>query len=128
MKTRMALIEQSIAEYLEQLDRMDRCETPSSPRRTDLVRPLEKRLRVRYEQVLLGTKGFEDRSAEGRRARDIRRAESPRAAGVRSRARGRMPCAERPPHQRRVMWLIDAGYNTLLFVLMALVIAHWPSL
>jgi|SRR5688572_1297578 hypothetical protein len=25
-----------------------------------------------------------------------------------------------------VMWLIDAGYNTLLFVLMALVIAHWP--
>ena len=25
-----------------------------------------------------------------------------------------------------VMWLIDAGYNTLLFVVMALVIAHWP--
>jgi transposase len=34
MKTRMALIEQSIVEYLEQLDRMDRRETPSSPRRT----------------------------------------------------------------------------------------------
>ncbi len=32
MKTRMALIEQSIAEYLQQLDRMDRKETPSSPR------------------------------------------------------------------------------------------------
>jgi transposase len=34
MQTRMALIEQSIAEYLEQLDRMDRRETPSSPRQT----------------------------------------------------------------------------------------------
>jgi Transposase DDE domain len=34
MKTRMALIEQSIVEYLEQLDRMDRRETPSSPRQT----------------------------------------------------------------------------------------------
>jgi transposase len=32
MKTRMALIEQSIAEYLMQLDRMDRKETPSAPR------------------------------------------------------------------------------------------------
>ena len=32
MATRMALIEQSIAEYLEHLDRMDRRETPSSPR------------------------------------------------------------------------------------------------
>jgi transposase len=31
MKTRMALIEGSIAEYLEQLDRMDRKETPSTP-------------------------------------------------------------------------------------------------
>ena len=34
MRTRMALIEQSIVEYLEQLDRMDRRETPSSPRQT----------------------------------------------------------------------------------------------
>ena len=34
MKTRMALIEQSIVEYLEQLDRMDRRETPNSPRQT----------------------------------------------------------------------------------------------
>ena len=34
MRTRMALIEQHIAEYLEQLDRMDRRETPSSPRQT----------------------------------------------------------------------------------------------
>jgi hypothetical protein len=34
MKTRMALIEQSIVEYLEQLDRMDRRETPRSPRQT----------------------------------------------------------------------------------------------
>jgi transposase len=34
MRTRMALIEQSIAEYLQQLDRMDRKETPSSPRQT----------------------------------------------------------------------------------------------
>jgi transposase len=34
MKTRMALIEQSIAEYLKHLDRMDRKETPSSPRGT----------------------------------------------------------------------------------------------
>jgi transposase len=33
MKTRMALIEQSIAEYLQQLDRMDRKETPSTPRK-----------------------------------------------------------------------------------------------
>ena len=32
MKTRVALIEQSIAEYLRQLDRMDRKETPSAPR------------------------------------------------------------------------------------------------
>ena len=32
MKTRMGLIEQSIAEYLKQLDRMDRKETPSTPR------------------------------------------------------------------------------------------------
>ena len=32
MKTRMALIEQSIVGYLEQLDRMDRRETQSSPR------------------------------------------------------------------------------------------------
>jgi transposase len=32
MKTRMALIEQSIAEYLTRLDRMDRKETPSVPR------------------------------------------------------------------------------------------------
>ncbi len=32
MKTWMALIEQSIGEYLQQLDRMDRKETPSSPR------------------------------------------------------------------------------------------------
>src|SRR3954471_4350198 len=34
MKTRMMLIEQSIFGYLEQLDRMDRRETPSSPRKT----------------------------------------------------------------------------------------------
>ncbi len=33
MATRMALVEQSIAEYLEQLDRMDRRETPRSPRK-----------------------------------------------------------------------------------------------
>src|SRR3984885_3009612 len=32
MRTRMALIEQSIAEYLTQLDQMDRKETPSAPR------------------------------------------------------------------------------------------------
>jgi hypothetical protein len=25
-----------------------------------------------------------------------------------------------------VLWLIDAGYNTLLFILMAAVIAYWP--
>ena len=34
MKTRMALIEQSIAEYLMHLDRMDRKETPRNPRKT----------------------------------------------------------------------------------------------
>ena len=34
MKTRMPLIDQSIVGYLKQLDRMDRCETPSSPRQT----------------------------------------------------------------------------------------------
>ena len=33
MKTRMALIEPSIAEYLQQLDRMDRKETPRSARK-----------------------------------------------------------------------------------------------
>lgn len=33
MATRMALVEQSIAEYLAQLDRMDRRETPRSPRK-----------------------------------------------------------------------------------------------
>ena len=33
MATRMALVEQSIAEYLEQLDRMDRRETPRTPRK-----------------------------------------------------------------------------------------------
>jgi hypothetical protein len=32
MATRMALIEQSIAEYVEQLDRMDRCETMTTPK------------------------------------------------------------------------------------------------
>ncbi len=34
MQTRMGLIEQSIVEYLKQLDRMDRRETPSGPRQT----------------------------------------------------------------------------------------------
>jgi hypothetical protein len=34
MKTRMALIEQSIAEYLMHLDRMDRKETPRNPRKS----------------------------------------------------------------------------------------------
>jgi transposase len=34
MVTRMALIEQSIAEYVEQLDRMDRREAPRSPKQT----------------------------------------------------------------------------------------------
>jgi hypothetical protein len=34
IKMRMALIEQSIVEYLEQLNRIDRRETPSSPRET----------------------------------------------------------------------------------------------
>jgi len=34
MKTRMSLIEQSITEYLTQLERMDRKETPSAPRQT----------------------------------------------------------------------------------------------
>jgi transposase len=34
METRMALIEQNIAEYIEQLDRMDRCETMSTPKHT----------------------------------------------------------------------------------------------
>jgi transposase len=38
MTTRMALIEQSITEYLEQLDRMDRRETPSSPRKVTRIR------------------------------------------------------------------------------------------
>jgi transposase len=38
MKTRMALIEQSIAEYLTQLDRMDRKETPSAPRQVERLK------------------------------------------------------------------------------------------
>jgi hypothetical protein len=38
MKTRMGLIEQSITEYLQQLDRMDRKETPISPRGTARLR------------------------------------------------------------------------------------------
>jgi hypothetical protein len=38
MKTRMALIEQSIAEYLTQLDCMDRKETPSAPRQVERLK------------------------------------------------------------------------------------------
>src|SRR3984893_2739262 len=38
MKTRMALIEQSITEYLEQLDRMDRNEAPRSVRKAVLLK------------------------------------------------------------------------------------------
>jgi transposase len=64
MKTRMALIEQSIAEYLTQLDRIDRKETPSAPRRvarlkeriTTLMQEM-RRLRVlksRMEVLVLG--------------------------------------------------------------------------
>jgi transposase len=49
MKTRMALIEQSIAEYLKQLDRMDRKETPSAPRQvarmTDRIATLKQEMR-----------------------------------------------------------------------------------
>jgi len=48
MKTRLALIEQSIAEYLEQLDRMDRRETPRSPRR---VKRLQERLATLREEM-----------------------------------------------------------------------------
>jgi transposase len=38
MRTRMALIEQSIAEYFEQLDRIDRRETPSRPGQTARIK------------------------------------------------------------------------------------------
>jgi len=56
-KTRMALIEQSIAEYLEQLDRMDRRETPRQPRQ-----------RVRLQQRL-ATLRAEMSRLEGLKAR-----------------------------------------------------------
>ena len=55
----------------------------------DLVRPLEKRLRARYEQILVGTKvtGIEAQK-EGLRV-TFEGAKAPRAAGVRPRARRR---------------------------------------
>ena len=39
----------------------------------DLVRPLEKRLKARYEQILLGTKVDKGRGDAGRHARHLRR-------------------------------------------------------
>ena len=64
MKTRMALIEQSIAEYLEQLDRMDRRETPSSPRQTTRLR---ERLATLQDEMsrLAGLKARMEASADG---------------------------------------------------------------
>jgi len=57
MATRMALIEQSIAEYLGQLDRMDRRETPRQPRQ-----------RVRLQQRLAALRAEMSR-LEGLKAR-----------------------------------------------------------
>jgi hypothetical protein len=52
MKTRMALIEQSITEYLAQLDWMDRKETPSAPRQ--VARLKERITTLRQEMRRLG--------------------------------------------------------------------------
>jgi transposase len=57
MKTRMALIEQSIAEYLKQLDRMDRKETPSAPRQ---VTRLKERI-GRLKQEMRRLRGLKSR-------------------------------------------------------------------
>ena len=64
MKTRMGLIKQSIAEYLQQLDRMDRQETPSSPRGT--ARLKERIATLKGEmQRLEGLKAQMESSPEG---------------------------------------------------------------
>lgn len=64
MQTRMALIEQSIAAYLEQLDRMDRRETPSSPRQ---VGRLKERLATLQDEMsrLVGLKVRMEASPDG---------------------------------------------------------------
>jgi transposase len=64
MKTRMALIEQSIADYLTQLDRMDRQETPRSPRR---VQKLQERIGSLKQEMrrLRGLKARMDASPDG---------------------------------------------------------------
>jgi transposase len=64
MQTRMALIEQSIAAYLEQLDRMDRREAPSSPRQ---VGRLKERLATLQDEMsrLVGLKVRMEASPDG---------------------------------------------------------------
>lgn len=64
MATRMALIEQSIAEYLEQLDRMDRRETPRTPRK---VARLKDRIATLKEEMgrLKGLKKRMEASPDG---------------------------------------------------------------
>ena len=66
----------------------------------DLVRPLEKRMRARYEQILLGTKVEGSRGRQGRHSRHVRRREGAAAADVWPRAGRRRPLAERQADRR----------------------------
>ena len=82
MKTRMALIEQSIAEYLTQLDRMDRKETPSAPRQ---VARLKERITT-LKQEMRRLRGLKSRM-EGRSRWSIR-TPAPWRAKAKARDRG----------------------------------------
>ena len=64
MAMRMALVEQSITEYLEQLDRMDRRETPNGPRQTAR---LKERIATLKDEMsrLKGLKARMEASPEG---------------------------------------------------------------
>lgn len=64
MQTRMALIEQSVAEYLQQLDRMDRKETPRNAKKTAR---LKERLTTLKEEMsrLAGLKARMEASPDG---------------------------------------------------------------
>ncbi len=67
----------------------------------DLVKPLEKRLRARYEAIYLGVKVTEGGSAEGRHPRHVRRARgAPEPQVYDPRARRDRPHAQRQGHRR----------------------------
>jgi len=64
MKTRMALIEKSIAEYLEQLDRMDRKEAPRRPRQSARLKERIAKLKEEMKR-LRGLKARMEASPDG---------------------------------------------------------------